>query len=256
MPEENHNALRYRNQPIDWWPGMVRWVVDVPHVKLLHYGKAAWKALIGKRYDAWDLSDPAKRDLFGGWTFSALGGGEKMSFFWNPSISAEERVVPISDYPTMEQYSWHSILEDLLFVKMAAQPGLVLPSAAYREGVTCPCAVRVREYVSATPFTLDEIQFEVPIPGRVAWALGGGGSFPECLHPNLLIDERDEGNVIIDATPDKTGPRLGAVRKIQHTNFTTWEEHRFVAAQVQRDGLYHLVTKSVTPPELTPLLKR
>ena len=256
MPEIDANALQYRPIAIPWWVGMVRWAVTVPYGMLLHYGKPEWAALPGKAYKNWDLRDAALVDRYGEWLFAGLVSGTAMEFRWNPPISDAERAVPISDYETNEQYTWHPILEDLQFVTLAAQAGVVVPREAYRDGITCPCLVRLREYVSNTPFTAARIQLEIPIPGRISWDLGQGGSFPECLHPDVVVDARGNGdNVVYDATPTVRGPRLTAKRTYRHTNFTTWETHNYVASVTWDDELYHLNLKTVSPPELSSLIK-
>lgn len=258
MSLANHSGQRSWYQPIKLWPGRFRLQVAVPRVRctLEHIQLAQGVSTLG----AWTLTPENIRQAHADWTFAEAetpqGPSDLMVFTWNPPVTTEQRATEIvaTEYDSIA-YPWPPILEDAAIVYDGVNQRLAVRQA-YRESYQGKSTVVVRRYVSATPWTADELAKDPPQATVVNTDYFGlPVNFGECLHPLIELDSAESDSAVkVDLMPTRSGQRkVGKRRIFPSTNHVTWEDHIYDAQVQEESGLYFLTTFEVLAPELTPI---
>jgi len=257
IPAEN--AQVYRLLPISFWPGQWRLaaIAEKSRVTIASCGVTSTRTagMVGMKYKNWELKKQFLVEEYGEYVFGYMedGGDDAVIFVFNPPISDEQRRTPIKPTKWISAARpWPAVLEDLQVVLGPNQVPVM--RRAYQEAVTTGSDIRVKEYVSDTPFKRRRIRTNEPIPGEVdADFYGAKLNVPECLHPRVEVPNRDsDGAELVDLTPTRSGPRPGAKRIYPATNHPRWKAHIFNVEVNEIGELFHLIEMKVFPPKKRP----
>jgi len=124
-------------------------------------------------------------------------------FLFGPPKTIEEAAIPFRSTPSFGNHRWYPILLQLKFLRDPSFPNVINNSdGAGNFGITIADRTFVREvyipgasegsrflkeeFTSPVQFTIPS--YQVPLASHVSYDfLGVSGSFPECLHDDLLI---------------------------------------------------------------------
>lgn len=181
----------------------------------------------------------------------------------DPVTGLTEKMTPYRETPTFGNHYWHPILQSLVFIEdhnfprstyggRGGQSAIVTGPTYYARQIYQPSVSEgtrflKKEYFADTPFLIPS--FLVPIPTSVAYDLPGlRGSFPECLHPKILIPATQTATASFVA--GNQGGASSALRgqRFPETNFTEWRPYIVSAEQGQKNGGWYMATILVIPP--------
>lgn len=257
MSELDRQSQRWKLVAIPWWPGKWRLAVTVPAalVTIRNSSLTQGTSLLKD----WALTPDACRVDYGSYTFASAQssiGSEQAVFVWNPPISSEQRETPIvsTEYDSIS-YPWPPILEDAEVVEDPTN-GRVALRRAWREPFQGKSTVRIRKYVSSTPWTEAELEKDAPMDTPVQADYNALQiNIPSCLHPKIEVENQvDDSLTVYDLVPSRSGgKKVGNVVIFPRTNHSTYEDHIYDVKVEEEDGLYLRTTFEVLAPELQPV---
>lgn len=269
MPGPNASSDRFNQRfsvtPLKLWPGKLRFqhvvealdIVDDPEI------------VIGSAYKDWRHADSERRSVAkkGLYVFAGYAGGEsgQVVTLWNPPVwtaaelesKTEEELAKgklVKERWDTKDHVWPTILHSLQFaVNTNMETAVERP--AVRDGGTFSCRVRLRTYVSNTPWSKAVLKSGEPRPDGISgiYLYRQKFEFPECLHPEIVAQSLPEtGSVVVNATPSRKDELTDTI-ELPATNMTSWEDHVFSVDVAEEDNLHYRVEAFVEAPHLKPL---
>lgn len=224
---------------------------------------------VGETYTACRLPDkPRVMDgTFGSYVFVAMGNSQyenHIAFLFCKAKTEQEKNTPFRTTTRYGNHSWPPILRALGFIPDASFPrstnvagpngqqGIVTGPSYYVRDVYVPGAREgskfvIEEYFAPTQYTIP--QHEAPQPSAVSYDIGGrSGTFPECLHPKIIIPTTRTGTekVVGESSGEVSGALAGQI--FPATNFTSWEPYVIADDQDFNNG-WHRIKAVVYPPD-------
>lgn len=271
MNAPDRNADRAALVPIgDWWPGGWKLSAIIRRSRVAEQPAAALGLVQGvSTYGDWPFRDAKLAREFGDYVYGSAGnleaGSEAMNFLWYPPQPAvadgQFQQQLVQEFPTSEDYSWPPVLLDLAIImdkSNVRQTGFELDLRAavdrglWRDGVTVPCLMMKREWVSYTRPPPWLVRVEVPMPTPIRGDYYGQPiRLPACLHPRIeLMSINSSDAVIYDATPDREQDASGNLMVFGATNFQTWDTHVCANHVTLENGIYRRTEVTVNPPPM------
>lgn len=184
----------------------------------------------------------------------------------DPVTGLTAKMTPYRETPTFGNHYWHPILQSLVFIEdhnfprstyggRGGQSAIVTGPTYYARQIYQPSVSEgtrfiKKEYFADTPFLIPS--FLVPIPTSVAYDLPGlRGSFPECLHPKIIIPSTQTATAAFVAGNQSGASSALSGQKFPETNFTEWRPYVVSAEQGMKNEGWYMATITVLPP-LTP----
>jgi hypothetical protein len=193
-------------------------------------------------------------------------GDQAIEFIFGPNMTDEEKQEPFRETTHKRNHPWPpmllalTLIPDYTFLRQgkgysAADneiSDVVAPSYYVREvyvpGVNEGTKMIKREFYSPTKFDIP--QTPVPVPTSVAYDINGvRGTFPECLHPQILIQSTRSGiaQVVAGVVSEVGGALEGQL--FPETNFKEWAPYITTDTQEQVDTGWYRVQWMAIPPE-------
>lgn len=189
-----------------------------------------------------------------------------ISFIYAMGKTVEEANVPFRETTVKRNHPWPpmllalALIPDYTFLRQGKGYNptsneiseVVAPSYYVREvfvpGVNEGTKMVKREYFGPRPFEIP--QTPVPVPTAVSYDINGvRGSFPECLHPDILIQSARSGiaQVVAGVVSEVGGALEGQL--FPATNFKEWAP--YIASDTQDQdgpGWYRVQWVAIPPP--------
>lgn len=225
-------------------------------------------------YQDWKFAIPERKAQWGDYLYvSKKGtGNATMRFYWCKNKTAAEKNVPFRSYSEVKNHRWPPILlalaiqQDYTFpnvtnVVSGTDSGIVTAPRNYPKRVYIPevnegTRFFTEEFFAATKFDIP--RHVVPTPTAVfVDVLDVSLSFPECLHPKIVVPNTRTGDVTLVAgvAADAGGALNGQI--FPATNFETWAPYILTDQQQELPtGGWHRIRVRVYPPDLPDAIVR
>lgn len=218
-----------------------------------------WKQMIPQRaagnYGSYVYADSVEAPA--GW----------LGFLWVRHKTEKEKATPFRTIETFGNHRWPPELRSLRFFADPSFPraingpggSIITGPTYYVRQVYIPeqnegTRFVIREFLSDTPFKIP--LHPVPEPTSVSYDVpGASGSFPECLHPKIVIPAFRTATQSFTVTDGSSGA-AGAIpgQAFPATNFETRAPYFVSDEQQFTNGLYYRKqVQAFPPPELDPI---
>lgn len=185
-----------------------------------------------------------------------------VSLLFFPSLTDAQRNKPYRTLSYFGDHRWPPILHSIVFIKDNTFPrftsggkggqGAIISGPTYyaREVYTPECYEGSRflqeEFISDVPYNIP--LYPVPVPTAVSYDLPGiRGSFPECLHPKIVIPAAQTANAAFVAGDYATTSGAVQGQVFPATNFEDWSPYVLTDKQWFDNG-YRRTRIQVAPP--------
>jgi len=185
-----------------------------------------------------------------------------VSLYFFPTLTDAQRQKPYRELSYFGDHRWPPILHSLVFFKDNTFPrftsggnrgrGAIISGPTYyvREVYTPECYEGSRflqqEFVADVPYNIP--LYPVPVPTSVSYDLPGlRGSFPECLHPKIVIPNTQTANAAFVAGDYSTASGAIQGQVFPATNFEDWAPYVLTDKQWFENG-YRRTRIVVAPP--------
>ena len=191
-----------------------------------------------------------------------------LGFFWGKNKTDEQKTIPFDSYEvTVENVPWPSVLRWIQFNEETSFPlsqnfvgansaGVVtaprwLVRRGYLPAQSLTTTVRIKEYLSPTPFPDFLMESDEPQPTEVSWDLiGSSGNMGKCLHPKIETPKSNgsfrvaysSGNIEASTAQVNTSQIFPA------TNHQDWQEYTINSVTKNEQGMYHRIQRTFVPP--------
>lgn len=231
-----------------------QWDVDIPVPGVTKY--ADWKHCIY----------PQASGDYGGYVYadSVESPADWLGFLWVKRKTETEKNTPFRMHETFGNHRWPPEVRSIRFYQDPGFPRAINgPGGSIITGPTYYVRVNyipeqnegtrfvTKEFLSDTPFNIP--QYPVPEPTSISYDVpGASGSFPECLHPKIVIPATRTATQSFTVTGGSSGAS-GTVpgQVFPATNFETRSPYFVSDEQQFTDGQwYRRQTQVFPPPEL------
>lgn len=192
-----------------------------------------------------------------------------VTFIFGPNLTEAQKMTPFRVQKDTGNHYWPPILQALRFITDPSFPQSVqgpsgetifAPRYYVREvfipGVNEGTQFITEEFYSPTPFDIP--QYPAPEPTAVSYDfLGVKGSFPECLHPKIVLTDLRTATAVY--TAGGTTGQAGGVLPGQifpATNFEEWSPYFLSGKQSFVSVGYHFIRIQVRPPLIPETIVR
>jgi hypothetical protein len=189
-----------------------------------------------------------------------------IEFIFGPNMTEEEKQTPFRETTHKRNHPWPpmllalALIPDYTFLRQGKgyDPAtneisdVVAPTYYVREvyvpGVNEGTKMVKREFYSPTKYDIPHTP--VPVATSVAYDINGvRGTFPECLHPEILIQSTRSGIAqVVAGTVSEVGGALEG-QLFPATNFKEWAPYIATDTQEQVDTGWYRVQWIAIPPE-------
>ncbi len=213
------------------------------------------------------IAIPLRMPEFENYVFTdkIVAGPTSYWFLFGPPKTIEEAAIPFRSTPSFGNHPWHPILLQLKFLRDPSFPNVINNSNGTNFGITTAARTFVREvYIpgasEGSRFIKDEFtspvkfnipSYQTPLASHVSYDfLGVSGSFPECLHDDILIPPQTASLASYYVTGTVAGGQAIEGQFFPRTNFITWQPYIVSDDQELKDGMWYRVRTRVYPPPL------
>jgi hypothetical protein len=182
-------------------------------------------------------------------------------FFGKPKTNAEKNT-PFRVYSDTHDYVWPAVLLDQYILKsnfpITTYTGSTTDSATryfqrfrFVNATPYNSIVKIRQYLSTTPWDERELQHIQPVPTPINGAyLGLPINIPRCLHRRLTLPELVPGASIVLGAGMEGSDRFGTPKAqiFPATNFSTWVPFFMYDKQQMVNGIWLRESAEIFPP--------
>ena len=220
--------------------------------------------ILGTTYSASAIQPKVQEAAYGSYICTAVNSsGGRWYFYFSKNKTTAEALVPYKDpAERFGNHYWPPILKRVDF-KKSKMPATVNTGDGVRRAVKyydevtyIPSAdtgslFLTREFISPTEFHIP--QWPTPLAGSVSWSFPTQGSFQECLHDDIEIQNLKESDSTYSASGAQVTSDVGLISGVSFpaTNFKTWLPHILSDSQSKTAvGSWHRTQIEVVPPPL------
>lgn len=211
------------------------------------------------------IANPPRVGEFGSYryVFSEKAGADATTFFFAKTRTDEERNTPFKDWTSTRHYVWPAVLLDFYVIESSfdisnyngsttQNATRYLPRFRYVPSTPHDSKIRIRQYLSDTPWPSNRIVHPQPVPTDIDGSyLGVKMSFPRCLHRRVTFTELVPGARIVYGVGMEGSGRNGTPREqiFPATNFSDWVRFDIEDVVQPTRGLYLRERVTIYPPD-------
>lgn len=195
--------------------------------------------------------------------FSEKAGADATTFYFNKPRTAEERDTPFKEWDSTRHYVWPAVLLDFYVIESTfdisnyngsttQNATRYLPRFRYVPTTPHDSRIRIRQYLSDTPWPSGKITHPQPVPTDIDGSyLGVKMSFPRCLHRRVTFKELVPGAKIVYGVGMEGSDRNGTPREqiFPATNFSDWVRFDIEDVVQPNRGLWLRERVTIYPPD-------